>query len=539
MQEPAPEPATTTGPRGLSRAATAVVGALVLTSSTLALGSPAHAAESPEQSTPTDASAVIPPEAFSAPHPGSTAELPEEAALPDLVTAEAIEWHMENLSTIAEYNGGNRATNTPGYDVSAQYVEDQLERAGYETWRDEYDYELWREQSDPVLNTTSPDETELVEDEDFNTMSYSGSGEVSAPAVAVNADDPAGGCAAEDFADFPEGAVAIMPRGECEFGQKVGNAAEAGASAALVVNDEDESFLGAVEEEADIPALGVSGLAGSDLLETGDGLELEVAVDAEVSEESSYSVLAETSGGADDNVVMVGGHLDSVEEGPGINDNASGTGFVLETAIQMAQQEQPENKVRFAFWGTEEEGLIGSNEYVAGLSEEELDAVALYLNFDMVGSHNYARFVLDGRMELEDSQDAPPGSGAIAEVLEEGFDAQDQIHEPGVLSGRSDYFAFMEEGVPSGGLFSGGDGTKTEEQAQWYGGTAGEPFDPYYHTADDTLENVNWDSVAELSAAGAYGVEELAESTLPVNGVTPMADREPVELPRKGEAWLR
>ncbi|MBE3001491.1 M20/M25/M40 family metallo-hydrolase [Nocardiopsis sp. HNM0947] len=539
MQVPAPEPATTTGPRGLSLAAAAAAGALVLTASTPALGAPAHTADPHEQATPTDAAAVTPPEVFTAPHPGLPAEIPAEAALSDLVTAEAIGWHMENLSTIAEYNGGNRATNTPGYDVSALYVEDQLQRAGYETWRDEYDYELWREQSDPVLGVTAPDEVELVEDEDFNTMSYSGSGEVSAPAVAVADGDPAGGCAAEDFADFPEGAVAITVRGECAFGDKVRNAADAGASAALVVNDEDESFLGTVEEPVDIPALGVSGLAGADLLAAGDGLELEVAVDAEISEESSYSVLAETAGGADDNVVMVGGHLDSVEDGPGINDNASGTGFVLETAIQMAQQEQPENKVRFAFWGTEEEGLTGSNEYVAGLSEEELDAVALYLNFDMIGSHNYARFVLDGRMELEDSQDAPPGSGAIAEILEEGFDAQDQVHEPGVLSGRSDYFAFMEEGVPSGGLFSGGDGTKTEEQAEWYGGTAGEPFDPYYHTADDTLENVNWDSVADLSGAAAHGVETLAESTLPVNGVTPMADREPVELPRKGDAWLR
>lgn len=543
MQEPAPEPATATGPRPLPRTATAAAGALVLAASTLALGSPAHAANGPEPTAPHDSVAQTPAEVFSeqnlAQHPGTPSDVPEETPLSELVTAEAIKWHMENLATIAEYNGGNRATSTPGYDVSAQYVEKQLERAGYETWRHEYDYELWREQADPVLNQTAPESLELVEDEDFNTMSYSGSGEVSAPGVAVAPDSPSSGCATEDFAEFPEGAVAITVRGECEFGQKVANAADAGASAALVVNTEDESFLGTVGEGSEIPALGVSGQAGEQLLAAGDGLELEVSVEAEVVEESSYSVLAETAGGADDNVVTVGGHLDSVEDGPGINDNASGAGFVLESAIQMAQQGEPNNKVRFAFWGTEEEGLTGSTEYVGDLTEDELDAIALYLNFDMIGSHNYGRFVLDGRMELPESGAAPSGSGAIAQILEEHFEDQGQVHEPGALSGRSDYGPFMEAGVPSGGLFSGGDGIKTEEQAQWYGGVAGEPFDPYYHTSEDTLENIDWGSVAELSAAGAHGVETLAESTLPVNGTTPLAEQGPVELPRKGEAWLQ
>ena len=543
MQEPAPEPAATTGPRSFPRVVTAAAGALALTASTLALGSPAHAANELEPTAPEGSVAQIPAEVFSeqnlSEHPGTPSDVPEETPLSDLVTAEAIKWHMENLATIAEYNGGNRATGTPGYDVAAQYVENQLERAGYETWRHEYDYELWREQADPVLNQTAPEELELVEDEDFNTMSYSGSGEVSAPAVAVAPDSTSSGCAADDFADFPEGAVAITVRGECDFGQKVANSADAGASAALVVNTEDESFLGTLGEVSEVPALGVSGLAGERLLAAGDGIELDVSVDAEVAEESSYSVLAETAGGSDDNVVTVGGHLDSVEDGPGINDNASGTGFVLESAIQMAEQEEPNNKVRFAFWGTEEEGLTGSTEYVADLTQDELDAIALYLNFDMIGSHNYGRFVLDGRMELPDSGEAPSGSGAIAQILEEHFDDQGQVHEPGVLSGRSDYGPFMEAGVPSGGLFSGGDGVKTEEQVEWYGGTAGEPFDPYYHTPDDTLENIDWDSVAELSAAGAHGVETLAESTLPVNGVTPLAEQGSVELPRKGDAWLQ
>lgn len=458
-----------------------------------------------------------------------------DPALSELVTAEGIREHLENLDTIAEYNGGNRATNTPGYDVAALYVEDQLERAGYESQRHEYEYELWREQSEAVLAQTAPEEVSYEDGTDYTTMSYSGSGDVTAPAVAVNPDSPESGCSPEDFADFPEGAIAITVRGTCPFSEKVHNATDAGASAALVVNNEDEAFSGTVETLSEIPALGVSGLTGAELL-AAEGLELHVSVDAEVSTETSYSVLAETPGGRDDNVVVVGAHLDGVEDGPGINDNGSGTAFLLETAAQLAEQEEPNNKVRFAFWGTEEEGLVGSTRYVEDLSPEELDDIGLYLNFDMIGSHNYGRFVLDGRAELPDSVDAPSGSGAIAQVFEDYFAEQGQVSEPGVLSGRSDYQPFMEAGVPSGGLFSGGDGVKTEEQVEWYGGTAGDQFDPYYHTPEDTLENINWDSVAELAAAGAHGVEFFSESTLPVNGVLRATE---ADFQRLGEEWVR
>src|SRR5690606_28644690 len=95
------------------------------------------------------------------------------------------------------------------------------------------------------------------------------------------------------------------------------------------------------------------------------------------------------------NVVMVGAHLDSVAEGPGINDNGTGSAAVLEIAKQM-RKVKPKNKVRFALWGAEESGLVGSDYYVANLSEAERAKIALYLNFDMIGSPNYVRFVYDG-----------------------------------------------------------------------------------------------------------------------------------------------
>ena len=106
-------------------------------------------------------------------------------------------------------------------------------------------------------------------------------------------------------------------------------------------------------------------------------------------------MLAETSSGRADNVVMVGAHLDSVSRGPGINDNGSGSAAILEVAEAM-RKVKPTNKVRFAWWGAEESGLVGSTNYVNGLSPAEQDKIALYLNFDMIGSPNFGRFVYDG-----------------------------------------------------------------------------------------------------------------------------------------------
>ena len=91
---------------------------------------------------------------------------------------------------------------------------------------------------------------------------------------------------------------------------------------------------------------------------------------------------------------MAGAHLDSVQAGPGINDNGSGSAALLETALMMAKV-KPENTVRFAWWADEEDGLVGSADYVAGLSQAERDRIALYLNYDMVGSPNYIFMVYD------------------------------------------------------------------------------------------------------------------------------------------------
>jgi Zn-dependent M28 family amino/carboxypeptidase len=200
--------------------------------------------------------------------------------------------------------------------------------------------------------------------------------------------------------------------------------------------------------------------------------------------------------------VMAGAHLDSVPEGPGINDNGSGSSALIELAEQLAKTRTP-NKMRFAWWGAEEAGLVGSTYYVNNLSDDQLADLEMYLNFDMVGSPNYGLFIYDG-----DGSGfglvGPDGSDEIEALFERYYAERDIPSEPTAFSGRSDYQAFINNGIPSGGLFTGAEGIKTAEQAEKWGGTAGIAYDPCYHQACDTIDNLSHEALDINSDAVAY-----------------------------------
>jgi len=222
------------------------------------------------------------------------------------------------------------------------------------------------------------------------------------------------------------------------------------------------------------------------------------------------NLLAEKPGSVTNQDVVVGAHLDSVVEGPGINDNGSGSAAILEIAEQLAKK-RLRNTVRFAFWGAEEEGLIGSTFYVNNLTEEQFNNIALNLNFDMVGSPNFVRFVYDGDGTL--GTPGPAGSDIIEAVFTEFFVNKRQASEPTPFDGRSDYFAFIENGIPAGGLFSGAEGIKTNVQKRLYGGQAGQPYDPCYHLACDTIGNVSSQALDQFGKAAAYAVHLFATTS--------------------------
>jgi aminopeptidase S len=211
---------------------------------------------------------------------------------------------------------------------------------------------------------------------------------------------------------------------------------------------------------------------------------------------------------------VVGGHLDSVEDGPGINDNGSGVAAILETAKWMKEKGiTPVNRVVFAFWGAEENDLDGSRHYVDELSKAEKNRIGAYLNVDMAGSPNGVRSFHDG--DGSDFGDAgPKGSDGIENVFDRFFKENALPAETTpFVDGDSDYDPFLKAGIPGGGLFTGEVKSKTKAQVQAYGGEAGKRLDACYHKACDTTSNINADLFKEMSAAMAYATASYALAT--------------------------
>ena len=219
---------------------------------------------------------------------------------------------------------------------------------------------------------------------------------------------------------------------------------------------------------------------------------------------SSTSLLVET-GGAGDEVVMFGAHVDSVAAGPGINDNGSGVATLLVIAERLAELPPPERPLRFAFWGAEEGGPFGSAAYLGQLSDGARGRIGAYVNLDMLGSPNFVRFVYA-------EAGATPGSEALTALFAEHFEAEGLAWEPIDLTGHADHGPFVAAGIATGGLFSGGSEPKTDAQAAAFGGTAGADADPCSHVACDTIANLSDVALEQMSAAVAHAVATLGGS---------------------------
>jgi Zn-dependent M28 family amino/carboxypeptidase len=431
----------------------------------------------------------------------TAAEYAQPRRPPESVTGAGAFRHLRVLQDIASANGGNRAAGTAGYDHSAEYVSEQLAKAGYRVRSEEFEFPFFQERTPPVLVVNAADGSqEPVPTGAVRTLANSGSGDVTtrlrAVSLKLGAEPPAAsasGCEAGDFKDFEPGTVALIRRGTCQFVAKVANAVAAGAVGVIIMNEgtdgRKDAFSGQLTGTAPVPVVGIPYALGHTLgvkAETGR-LIVHLAVDAVAGKRLSRNIIAETAGGGDGAWVVVGAHLDSVSEGPGINDNGSGTAAVLEAALQLAQEPaQGRRPVRFAFWGAEERGLIGSRHHVDALSEEERRRIALYINLDMVGSPNFTRYV-QGPATAQDGPAALARRELVAEFRDRGLNIQERT---GTRFG-SDDSSFSQKGIATVGLYTGAGGTKSENQASLFGGTAGRPFDPCYHQACDTIDNID------------------------------------------------
>jgi Zn-dependent M28 family amino/carboxypeptidase len=440
--------------------------------------------------------------------------------------------HQAAFQQIANENGGNRFSGFAGYNKSVEYVVEKLEAAGYDPVVQPFDYLAYEVVGPSALQQVAPGTITYVEGTDFGAITQTDPGDVTANVTAVDlqlglGNTSTSGCEATDFAGFPAGNIALLQRGVCTFELKAENAAAAGAVGIVIMNQgnttaTDRNNIPAVTLTANntsgIPVLGTTYALGVTLAGT-PGLRMRVFANTLRQTLPTYNVLAEKKGKNDDNVVMAGAHLDSVLAGPGINDNGSGSAALLEAAEQLANT-KPQNTIRFAWWGAEESGLVGSTNYVNGLSQAERDRIALYLNFDMVGSPNYIFMVYDGdQSSFPAPVVVPPGSVEIEDVFESFYTLVDEPYDDTEFSGRSDYQAFIVNGIPAGGLFTGAEVPKTAEQAAIWGGTAGAQFDPCYHQACDTFANNSDHALSVNADAVGFAILTFAYSTETVNGV--------------------
>ena len=455
------------------------------------------------------------------------------------VTVQGVLKHLRALQRISdEY--GDRAAGRPGYGASVRYVRDQLRKAGYSPSIQQFQFQYAEENSE--IERISPSPRVFEEGTDFLRNTFdSGSPEGSATG-ALYVVEPGGttsGCEAADFDAMPAGSIALMQRGGCEFRFKALNAQNEGAAAAIIWNN-TTGMINMIGDATGltIPAVFASQEVGTDLAST-PGASMRVVVDYDAEQRTAYNVTAQTKKGNKKNVVMAGAHLDSVQDGAGINDNGSGSASLLETAIKM-KKEKPKNAVRFAWWGAEEEGLLGSTHYVSQLTDKEKEAIALYLNFDMVASPNYMFGVYDGDDSGETAEDGfiPEGSAQIEDVFEKFYSNAGEPSQDSAFDGRSDYGPFIAEGIPAGGLFTGAEVEKTANEAAIYGGVAGAAYDPCYHQPCDNLTgegqdddlydllrddykligNINKHALDVNSDAIATSVLTFAKDTSTVNG---------------------
>jgi Zn-dependent M28 family amino/carboxypeptidase len=464
------------------------------------------------------------------PHQGHVSHDPAKDAaklsrkLVERSTAKDAYRHLERFQAIAGSADGHRAAGSPGHDASAAYVHRLLQKAGYRVSYQAFDF-IYTETLAEKLSVVSPTPRDVM----IKAMTYTPStaeGGITAALTAVPVDDTTG-CEAADYdsAGFT-GRIALIKRGGCSFAQKQATAAAAGATGAVIYNNTEGVLSGTLGDvtSGKIPTGGLTQGEGEKLV--ADLAEGEVKVSFEIrqlqEERTTRNVVAETRGGDASKTVMLGAHLDSVTDGPGINDNGSGSAGLLEVALELAESHRtPANKVRFAWWSAEENGLLGSEAYVAGLSEAQREDIALYLNFDMIASPNGAQFVFDG----DDSDGVgqgpgPEGSAQLEHDINAFLDSRSAPHTGTDFTGRSDYGPFIEVGIPSGGTDTGAEGIKTAAEAQTYGGTAGVAYDPCYHAACDDLDNIdmahfdtNIDVIA--NAVGTYAYD-LGSLTRPV-----------------------
>ncbi|OBK48545.1 M28 family peptidase [Mycobacterium sp. 1081908.1] len=464
-----------------------------------------------------------------------------QAAAPDLarglaakVTADRMVAHLRALQGIANTNRGSRADGTPGYDASVDYVAKTLRDRGFKVSTPQFDR---------LYNVTPGKPTVMVAGRTYpvdqaSMLVRTPPGGLTGPPV-----HPArpSGCAAGDYpAALPAGAIAVVDDAGCSVVDKQNGAVARGAAGLIVVSAPNGQgapptlFGPGYFKQLTVP-VAVVGATGAAAL-AHDTAPVRLVLDAENRTISSRNVLAQTETGSPHEAIVVGAHLDSPRDGPGINDDGTGVAAVLETALQLGPLAAVNNAVRFVFWGADEDGINGAMDYVFGMDRDQLNDIAMYLDFTMLGSPNAGFFTDDGDQSGPPTPgiafgDVPDGSAGIERTLGGYLNLAGKRPADMPLGTMTDYHPFMVAGVPVGGLTAGASQLKTTVQARLWGGQAGVPFDPNFQSPRDTVDAVNREALAVMGSGAAFAVGTYAESIGGANGVPPHDKRHRTRVP--------
>jgi hypothetical protein len=444
--------------------------------------------------------------------PSGSGELSDHVA--GRIAPEQLAADLDALAAIAGANGGARATGTPGEQATADHVERELRAAGYAPWTDAFRTAVFSDPGGSAVVVGGRGGTTFDDARVVLPLIFSPAGTAEGPVIDLGwdpdsraADGP--GCAASDFADVPPGAIVLARPAPCTRRTVVEHAQAAGAAA--VVTAQPWAGPGEVRrstlitpEGLTIPALAVTRDVGNALAGVAaDGGRATVAATGTTADGPVRSVFAEVVGTGGSQVVMVGAHLDSSMDGPGVNDDGSGIAAVLALARAFAGS-QPSATVRFAFWAAEETGLHGSGRYVRGLPPRGGDRIAAYLNADMLGSPN-------GFPMVYDEPSAAPGSDAIRDLFAAALGEAGLAWEGVDLGSGGDHAPFTAAGIVTGGLYTGSAEVVGRGQAERFGREAGAMADACYHLACDGRSNVDEVLLVQLTRVLARVAAGIAE----------------------------
>lgn len=426
-------------------------------------------------------------------------------AIQALIDLDQLRSGAQQLQNFAyAYPERNRVFGGQAHNDTVNFLAEVLESTGY------YDVEI-----QPFVELYSGGNSTLtINGQAYNQslLTYSPSGSANISIIAVDNL----GCDAADYPPEVADNIALISRGTCNFSNKSENAAAAGAVGAIIYNNVEGDLAGTLGGLGDyVPTVGTDQATGELLLaalQNGTTLVADLQVNAVLENRTTYNVIAETKEGDHNNVLALGAHTDSVEAGPGINDDGSGTIGILNVAIALSNFTIT-NAVRFCFWSAEEFGLLGSTYYVNQLNQsaEDIAKVRAYLNFDMIASPNYANLIYDGDGSAFNLT-GPAGSAEIEALFEDYYTAAGKSYNATAFDGRSDYGPFLDVGIAAGGIFTGAEEIKSDEGQDIWGGEEEIAYDVNYHGAGDNIFNLALDAFWFNTKLIAHSVATYAQS---------------------------